>query len=330
MAEHLGLSIATVDRVLNNRGNVKRETYEKVIETAEELGYKPNKLARFLSRKTEYRVALVYPKYVKFFWEQVEVGIKSALDELSDYGLRVDTFRTSSPRIPARDVIRKLIDSDNYQGIAIAPGEEDLSDLINDGVARGIKICTFNQDAKKSDRLFYVGANYREAGRLAGELTCKFCGRSGKVAIFGANDDFQTTEKNKGFFEVAEFYPELEVLGPYSLAGPSYSEEQLKYVLQGVSGVYVSTAELGDVAELVSTQSLRDLVMVGHDMNQQMLEYLEEGIVTATINQDPAGQGYFALTNLFQQLAYEGIDGSVEGVDVRLEVIMKENAKFYI
>ena len=42
IAEMCGVSRGTVDRVLNNRGKVKKETEQMIRKIAEDLGYVPN------------------------------------------------------------------------------------------------------------------------------------------------------------------------------------------------------------------------------------------------------------------------------------------------
>lgn len=45
-----GVSEGTVDRALNDREGIKKETKEKILKVAKELGYRPNHLARCLAR----------------------------------------------------------------------------------------------------------------------------------------------------------------------------------------------------------------------------------------------------------------------------------------
>ena len=51
----------TVSRVLNNAGNVKPSTREKVLETVEELGYVPSGVAKRLRLKRTHTLALLVP-----------------------------------------------------------------------------------------------------------------------------------------------------------------------------------------------------------------------------------------------------------------------------
>jgi LacI family transcriptional regulator len=53
VAEHAGVSIATVSRIINNLPGYSAKTKERVEKAIEELGYKPNAVARGLvSNKT--------------------------------------------------------------------------------------------------------------------------------------------------------------------------------------------------------------------------------------------------------------------------------------
>lgn len=46
VAQRAGVSVATVSRVLNNSEKVSEQTRQKVLKAIEELGFKPNLLAR--------------------------------------------------------------------------------------------------------------------------------------------------------------------------------------------------------------------------------------------------------------------------------------------
>ncbi|TSB47612.1 LacI family DNA-binding transcriptional regulator [Alkalicoccobacillus porphyridii] len=326
IADTLGLSIATVDRALNNRGNVKKETYQRIMETVNELNYKPNKLASALSRKMKYKMAVLYPSSAQYFWDQVEVGLAKAMDELKDYGVEFSTFRFNSKNETARDLLSRIIQSSEYHAIAIAAGEDPLDDVINDGIQKGIQICTFNQDIPNSQRVFYVGADYLKAGRLAAELTCKFVGKSGKIAIVGNNQDFQTITKNAGFIESAKAYPKIEIVGPYTL------QDFIKIVkgknVSELAGIYVSTSDIFEVANTLEDDK-NNLTIVCHDLNDEIYHHLMENHITATITQEPVNQGYLALTQLFHHLAF-GEEGIQEQQLIKLEVVMKENAMDYL
>lgn len=324
IADTLGLSIATVDRALNNRGNVKKETYQRIMKTVDEMNYKPNKLASALSRKTSVNIAVLYPSFAQYFWDQVEVGFNKAVDELKDFGAEFTTFRMNEGEETAPELLQRVIDSNEFHAIAVAAGEEPLEEVINAGVLNGTKICTFNQDVPESQRLFYVGANYFEAGRLAAELTCKFARETGKIMLVGQNQDYQTMMKNQGFLDAAKEYSQVEVVGPYSVQEFSafmQTEKSLE-----LNGMYVSTSDIFEVANVLK-ESNEQMPVVCHDLDERIFELLKDNMITATITQEPVNQGYLALTQLYHHVAFN--EHIQEKQLIKLEVVMKENAKHY-
>lgn len=61
IAEELGVSIATVSRVVNGHKNVNKKTRKKVMEYIEEKGYTPNAIAQNLSKQENKMIAVLVP-----------------------------------------------------------------------------------------------------------------------------------------------------------------------------------------------------------------------------------------------------------------------------
>ncbi|MFD1676263.1 LacI family DNA-binding transcriptional regulator [Alicyclobacillus fodiniaquatilis] len=328
IAEQLGLSISTVDRALNQRGNVKPETYRKVLEAAQELDYLVNKSASFLSRKQAFSIAVVLLEYPTHFWDQVEKGAEDAHRELRDYGLHIEMIRINDDAAKNVETIRDIVQSGNFDAIALPAADDAYVDVIDQSIDGGFPVCTLNIDAPTSKRLFYVGCNYHNAGKLAGELLCKLIGRSGKVALVTDSwTSFQSQQKITGFREALIDYPAVKMVGPLKMERENLTDSLLAIEgeLKSVDGIYVSNAELDRIAQLDLNDST---VLIGHDMNRAIYRNLNQGVITAVICQDPVGQGYLAVKKMFNYLALnEEID--VQENITKLEIVIKENAKFY-
>ncbi|AYH02765.1 LacI family transcriptional regulator [Pectobacterium parmentieri] len=63
VAKRAGVSKATVSRVLNGTGQVKQSTRDAVFQAMDELGYRPNFLARSLARRTSNSIGLVISNF---------------------------------------------------------------------------------------------------------------------------------------------------------------------------------------------------------------------------------------------------------------------------
>ncbi|RCX17793.1 LacI family transcriptional regulator [Fontibacillus phaseoli] len=333
LAKQIGVSVATLDRVLNNRGNVKHQTYEKVMEKIKELNYMPNKSASFLSRMNDYSMAIVFPELPEYFWKQVEKGVQIAIDEFRDYGLNVNIIRSEKYDLDLqKKIVQQLIDSGKYDAIALSPNDpQEMADLIDRGVDQGITFCTFNSDSPLSKRLFYVGCDYRIAGRLAADALCKFLGGKTRVGLVMSYTNFQMQQKVTGFREVVAEYDHIEMIGPLKLSQEDYEfPEAFADYFRQVDGIYVSSARLDVVAKhLEELKPENRPVLIGHDMTEETYQYMKKGIVTATICQDPVNQGYLTVKSMFDHLVTGDKVGLKENI-TKLELVTKENARYYI
>lgn len=68
IAEELGVSIATISRVINGHNNVNEKTREKVLKFVTENGYTPNVIAQNLSKMENRTIALLVPNLVNPFF----------------------------------------------------------------------------------------------------------------------------------------------------------------------------------------------------------------------------------------------------------------------
>ena len=116
LAEHVGVSIATVSRALSGRGHVAASTRERIFAAAHELGYEPDVSARSLARQRTHLVSVVVPSLTSSFYMEVIHGIQDRLAE-SDYDLLV---------FPARDPehvdapVRRALQKGRADGLLLA------------------------------------------------------------------------------------------------------------------------------------------------------------------------------------------------------------------
>ena len=77
IAEKVGVSIGTVDRVLHDRGEVSVETKEKILQIIKEYNYRPNILASSLASKKVITLASLTPWFPDktVFWSKPQEGI---------------------------------------------------------------------------------------------------------------------------------------------------------------------------------------------------------------------------------------------------------------
>lgn len=82
LAEYCKVSIGTVDRVVNHRPGVKKETKEKVEKAIRELGYQPNYLAKSLSEGRSMSIGVVLLNLDNAFFAQLSDAVVRQADAM--------------------------------------------------------------------------------------------------------------------------------------------------------------------------------------------------------------------------------------------------------
>lgn len=125
VARRAGVSIATVSRVLNDTGYpVKEETRQKVVQAAQELGFRPNRLARSLLLKKTDTIGLVIPDISNPYYPQLSRGVE---DVAASNQYAVIFCNTDRSLEQAKQYINALIEK-RVDGIIIAGGGTDYTE----------------------------------------------------------------------------------------------------------------------------------------------------------------------------------------------------------
>ena len=122
IARRTGLSKGTVDRVLHNRGEVSKKSYEKVMEVIRELGYEPNVYASLLAKGKKHLVAVLIPAHEPgSFWELAASGIDKPGDPVTAVGLETVLFEYDQYDIDSfRAAAAKVLEAEP-SGVVLAP-----------------------------------------------------------------------------------------------------------------------------------------------------------------------------------------------------------------
>jgi len=106
IATDLGLSQATVSKVLRNHPDIGFETRQRVLERVKELDYQPNSLARSLVTGQSYLIGLVAPSLRHPFFAEISRGLSSVIRSRG-YSLIVSSSE-EDPEIEKEEIVRML------------------------------------------------------------------------------------------------------------------------------------------------------------------------------------------------------------------------------
>ncbi|HEX8691354.1 MAG TPA: LacI family DNA-binding transcriptional regulator [Longimicrobium sp.] len=190
VARRAGVSQATVSLVLggNPRARVAPATRERVMRAADELGYRPNMLARGLVRGRSYALGVVVPDLSNPFFLDVVTGVQRVAAEAGYAVLPGDT-RDTTPARHLEALRARLVDGVVIDGLGAATLPEDsLADL---------KVVLVDEP---SERWPGVASDALSAGRLAAEHLLGLGHR--RIAFVGpATDVHGFRMRERGFFQ---------------------------------------------------------------------------------------------------------------------------------
>ena len=187
---------------------------------------------------------------------------------------------------------------------AIAADVSVLQPEINAAVDAGIPVITMDSDAAGSHRLYFVGTNNLEAGRLGGRRVVEKLGGKGNVVFFTISGQPNTEERLKGFKDVFASRPEIKIVDVVDIKGDvrtAFDKTQDYLARTGAEKidafVCLESASGKVVADAIKrTAGGRELV--AFDVNQDTLDGIKAGTIDATIAQKPFTMGYIGLKGL--------------------------------
>ncbi len=237
------------------------------------------------------------------FW----VDHKQALED-AGRALGVKTTFTGPPDFDTAGQARQLdeIIARKPAGLIIFPGDADtLTPGINRAVDAGIPVAMVIGDAPKSKRYVHLGIDGFKAGRAGGEMLAQAIGGKGKVILgtFPAPNVLDRVEGYKSIFK--EKYPDIEVVDVVNdKADPSYAPTAYAAAIQAhpdIVGIGGTDGDSGKGAAIAVRDAGKkgQIKIVAMDRNEDMLDFIEDGTIYASVVQKSYLEMWLAMHLLY-------------------------------
>lgn len=186
VARAAGVSVATVDRVLNGREKVREATARQVFEAARRIGYHAAGLIgqRIQTELPRMRLGFVLHKEKQAFYQNFAAEIGRAVAQAP--GVHAEARITFSASQAPADFIRLMHDMKGRVDAlaATAVTHHDIAEAVNDLRDGGIPCFSLLNDFAQGVRQSYVGLNNLKVGRIAASMIATAARRPGKIAVF--------------------------------------------------------------------------------------------------------------------------------------------------
>lgn len=296
VAKAAGVSYATADRVINERGNVAEKSVRKVQEAMAALGYVRNMAAANLSRQRTCRLAFLIPKGRNAFFSRMRAHLDSAVAHLAAEQTSVDLIEIDAFAIGSLTQSLHALQDAAYDGLAVVGLQSDeLSEPLRALHTAGTVIVSLVSDLPVDTRAAYIGIDNIAAGRTAARLLgMAHAGKPGRVQLIaGSLKARDHSDRLTGFRQVIEQdYPTITLLEPIMTQDQAGAvDEAVKQALQAdppISALYnVGAGNSGLVTALEHDEASERVFCLVHELVAHTHLALQENLIDIVIDQRP-------------------------------------------
>ena len=332
LAAAAGVSLATVDRVLNGRKGVRQQTIDRVNAAIRDIGYVRDLAAANLARKREYVFVFVLPDRTDQFLSTIVRAIEETGAALSRERVLARVVRVRSDDPHAVVLALGSLSQEAVDGVAImAPETPQSRDSIQRIKDQGIAVVTFVSDQPSAPRDRFIGIDDVDAGRTAATLIGRFChGAPGRVLVLAETiQSHDSLDRRFGFDEVLhDEFPDLAATPTIETYGDGARTLQvLGNAMAGAAdlrAIYLmGSAPAAAIAALDALDVGAECVVVAHELTGVTRQGLLSGRLSAVITQDV---GHLVRSALRILRSISDNSATVDAQErIRIEILLRTN-----
>lgn len=233
------------------------------------------------------------------YWQTAGAGFMQAA---SQWKVRAEFAgpQTYDPKEELQE-FRKAVQQ-KATGILVSPSNPNLmKEDIDKAIAAGIPVITMDSDAPTSKRLFFIGTNNYQAGLTGGQRLVKELREKGNVVVFTMPEQANLKERLRGYEDAIAAHPQIKISRVVDIKGdPRVAFDTTNQILgkerDKVNAFVCLEAQAGkEVASVLSSNRIKDKVIIAMDTDPDTLDWIDKGVIAATISQKPYTMASFGL-----------------------------------
>ncbi len=191
------------------------------------------------------------------------------------------------------------------KGIVVFAVEPVLTPQINKAADAGIPVVTILGDLPDSERLAFVGSHQYDLGYLGGQKLAEELGGTGKVAVLSIPGVQMFDDREDGYRAAFAGYPGIQVVQVGDTKADTVTAvNTAKAIMQRFPDLAAfactdSTGGIGSATAVQEAGQAGKVKIVSMDRNSDVLNKIENGVITGTVVQDDAAMPYWALLVLY-------------------------------
>jgi LacI family transcriptional regulator len=333
VAREAGVSLATVDRVLNGRPGVRPATARKVEAAIAALDFRRDLSASLLARSRDLHLHFLIPDGANEFMENLGAAVHRRMRPGKAERLSIELSRVRA--LDAEGLAARLdaLGKRNCDcAVIVAADDPAVARAVEAATQRGIAVMTLVSDLPGSGRRHFIGIDNVAAGRTAASLMGRFCPAGGRIAVIAGSLGLRDhTERLEGFLAVmSSEFPQVSVIGPFESHDQPGETEALARTLLGnhgdLAGLYnLGAGNAGLLAALEASGRAGDLRVIAHELTEATRRGLLQGTIDVVLDQSPE-QEIRAAIGAARALAQLG-HPPLEAERIEIGIFLRDNLR---
>jgi LacI family transcriptional regulator len=199
VAKAANVSVATVSRVVNRQGGVRKETEERIVRAINDLSYVRNAIARSMVRKETKTIGVIIPDFTNPFFSEVISGLqKAALAH--NYFTIISSSNES--RLIESEILQHYMER-GVDGLVLTTADES-GEQLSPIIKAGIPIVAVDRQIRNFEVDTVLTGNREGAYEAVKHLISK--GHTDIAIIRGPQDTTPGLERFKGYQKAMSEY----------------------------------------------------------------------------------------------------------------------------
>jgi len=273
-------------------------------------------------------VALIVKMKHGDYWKTVKMAAEVAAKEF-DVNLNFYAPDYEEDIVGQVELIKQAI-QDGTDAIVLAPSDPmALEAAAQPQIGKTIPLIIIDSEMESFKGKSFIGTDQYDSGVKAGERLAQLVGEPSKVAILSyVTKAGNAEQREKGLLEALGRHPEVAIVAKEYMASDKQLATDLTRQLldehPDLAGIAALNATLSlGAAEEIERRGLTGKVrIVAIDSPSEVLSYIQEGVIQATITQKPFTMGYLGVKHAVESLRGMQVPARV---DTGAKVIDLEN-----
>jgi len=245
-----------------------------------------------------------------------------------------------------REFEQAIVREPKPNGIVVVGFGPQLNPIVDKAAAAGIPVVTVDADLPGSKRVAFVGTGNFQAGFQGGKKLAALIGGKGKVALMTKPGQSNLEERVAGYKKALGEFAEISVVHvgdtqskPNVAAQAAASLLQQYPDLAGIACVEAAGGT-GAATAVREAQKIGQVKIVAMDRDNEVLQLIKDGVISATVVQQTALMPFYATQILYNlnnnpapitsDNAKAGVSGAPTVVDTGVVIVDQSNCTYFM